>query len=366
MKMKKITLMFLSLFMLFLVACVAEDTAPELPAYDVAYDEDADYQYSSIEEYDEDIVYESSSVTEVHASFQYFTFEEALLEFPPTDVVIVEYVGHRPFGENLLEFEFIVLDRILGDAADRIFVYEERVEARVMGYERSVEFIPGDFSFTHGTEYLLPLRKINSPYSKLHEDGFTFMFNIAINLDEPASSMMYSEPLYLHAEGLEFSRNVSEQEIVSYISELTIDDPPRRTFIRSEKMEDILYESPYVFVVEIGEPVRLSHEMSNRNWRMPNDLYNVTIVQVLKGYIDVEYVETRAAAARIAAQEQDATAIGAGFVVTFFADTVFPGERHIVAGVPIEDGSAWFDFTSRNSLFGMDQLDEIVAILAQH
>ena len=44
---------------------------------------------------------------------------------------------------------------------------------------------------------------------------------------------------------------------------------------------------------------------------------------------------------------------------------VLQGEQHIVAVRPIEEGSMWFEFTSRNSLFRMDQLEEILLILDQ-
>jgi hypothetical protein len=47
----------------------------------------------------------------------------------------------------------------------------------------------------------------------------------------------------------------------------------------------------------------------------------------------------------------------------FFSDTVFQGEQHIVAVERISEGSSSFNFTSRNSLFSMDQLDENMEIL---
>jgi len=277
------------------------------------------------------------------ASYDYLTFEEMVLEFA-TDVVIAQYIGHRPFGESLTEFEFVVSERVLGDAADRIFVYAERTDAHVMG-GIMVDFKPGDVSFYPGTDYLLPLMRISSPYAKTHEDGFTFLRNIVIDLNDPSNSTMYSEPLALHAEGLDFnSRTIDKQEIVSYVSELAMDIPPVWWDpIRSEVMEDIIYGSPYVLIVEINEPFRLSHEVPPTDWAS-TDIYNSTVVRVLKG-------------------DRDIGDFGHEFAVIFFADTVFPGEQHIVAVTPIREGAVWFDLTSRNSLFRMDQLDEILTIL---
>jgi len=47
----------------------------------------------------------------------------------------------------------------------------------------------------------------------------------------------------------------------------------------------------------------------------------------------------------------------------FFADTVQTGEKHIVAVTPLTDCGYFYGFTSRYSLFRMDQLDEILEIL---
>ena len=270
--------------------------------------------------------------------FPYRTFEETLSEFP-TDVVVAQYVGSRSFGRNLTEFEFTVSDRILGDAADRIFIYEENgVVAHVTGAPSRVEYYPSERTFEQGVNYLLPLDRISTVYANTHEDGFRFL-SIVIDLDNPGNSMMYSEPLYRHTEILDFTGNITREEILSLVEELTRDNPPAPDFIRSEVMEDIIEGSPHILLVEINEPELLSHERSSRDW-MDIDIYHVTVIESLKGGIDV----------------------GAELVVVFFANTVFPGEQHIVAVEQIPNGS-FYDFTSRNSLFSMDDLDEILTII---
>jgi len=82
----------------------------------------------------------SGEMGTVHnASYTYLTFEEAVTEFA-TDVVIAQYVGSRPFGNHSTEFEFIVLDRILGNAPERIFVYTlNNLSAHVSGGEYDAE-----------------------------------------------------------------------------------------------------------------------------------------------------------------------------------------------------------------------------------
>lgn len=93
-------------------------------------------------------------------------------------------------------------------------------------------------------------------------------------------------------------------------------------------------------IVEINDPLRLSHEQYTTDWEA-TDLYNVTVVRSLKGDVDVGYE----------------------FVMIFLADTVLPGEQHIIATGPPAEGSSFYRFSSRNSLFGMEQLDEIMSML---
>ena len=319
--MKRIISTLMVLFVLLLGACGAPNSSLELPGHEVTDD------YSGASNFPSE---------PPEASFEYLTFEESLAEFA-TDVVIAQYIDHRPFGQNLTEFEFVVLERVLGDAADRIFVYAEPINAHVIGSERDVIYRPGDLTFHPGTTYLLALIRVSNPYSLIQENGFVFIRNIVIDLDDPSKSIMYSEYLALHSESLDFDRDISRQDIISYVGELTRDNPPAREFIQSEEIEHIINESPYTLIVEINEPLRLSHEQHTTDW-MLTDLYYVTVVQALKGEMEVGYQ----------------------FVMTFFADTVLPGEQHIISVEQVHGGS-FYVFTSRNSLFQMNQLNEVMA-----
>ena len=283
----------------------------------------------------------NARASNLQALYEYLTFEEALLRFPPTDVVIAQFVEQRPFGESLTEFEFVVSDRILGNAADRIFIYAERRDACVMG--GTVRYIPGDLTFAPETDYLLPLIGARTPYSLTHDDSFSVIRNIVIDLDNLTNSIMYSEPLAEHTEVLNLnSRSLSRYAIIDFVEELTRGNAPGRDFIRSEAIEDIVHGSPNIWVVEINEPRRLNAEAVT-DW-MRTDIYHVTVTQVLKG--------------------DGAVAAGEEVVMIFFADTVLPGEQHIVAVDSLrEGGSSSYSFTSRDSLFRMDQLDEILGIL---
>lgn len=353
---RKLSVLVLVVFVVFMAACGASDVLTET--------EDS-LNYPAIEKASQDVVRASKPLVDdvllevvneglpefyvrpkhpvSRASFDYLTFEEALLEFA-TDVVIAQYIGHRPFGTNLTEFEFAVSERVLGEAAERIFVYADTsMGANVYGATREVDYRPVDLTFNFETSYLIPLIKVGQPHANTHDDAYTFIRNIVIDLDDISRSIMYSEPLSRHSEGLDFSRRqLSRTEIVSFVGELTRNNSPGRGFIRSEAIEDIVKESLYIMIVEVNEPLRLSHEQSTTDW-MATDLYYVTATRILKGNLSINYE----------------------FVVIFLADTVKSGERYIVAIEPIEKGSSWYRFTSRNSLFKIGQLDEIVSILSE-
>ena len=285
----------------------------------------------------------SNSGAHEHASYEYVTFEGALGEV--NDVVIAQCVGYRPFGEDFTEIEFLVLEWVVGEPratdgdVNRIFVYvDNHLDAFVSG--GGVDFQPSMLTLMHETNYLLPLLRTGGPYSKAPDNSFRFgSGDIVIDLDNLENSVMYTEPLSNHTTGLNLYGGMSRDEIITYVRERTEGNPLRiPDFIRSEEIEDIINGSPYVWIVEINEPRRLTSGTSV--WQS-TDIYFVTILDSIKGKaVDIEEL-----------------------AVVFFADTVFPGERHIVAVEPLEEGSSSFLFTSRNSLFRMEQLQEILEII---
>ena len=270
---------------------------------------------------------------------KYLTFEDAAMM--ATDIVVAEFVAQRPFTQSATEFEFIVHERIFGNAADRIFVYTFNIFGfSVMGTGYS--FMDSERQFTTGTQYLLLLNKTVDIYANFHEDGFVLFTDLMLDLNDPSRSTMYNEPLTLHSTGMNFdSRSLTSEEIISYVYALTRNNTPARDHIRSENLADIIKGSPYVLIVDITQPRRLAHEGMQTGSRS-TDIYYTTVVEVLKGDKQV----------------------GDLVRVIFFADTVFPGERHIVSITPRNpDAPYFYGFTSRNSLHTTDQLDEIISII---
>ncbi|MCL2627603.1 MAG: hypothetical protein FWD44_02740 [Oscillospiraceae bacterium] len=269
---------------------------------------------------------------------EYSTFERALLL--ATDAVVANYVTHRDFGRTLVEFEFKVSDRVLGNAADIIYVYTERAYASIMGSDELKTYNEADVRFDTKTDYLLALTRLEGAHLKTHEDGYLFIQNLVIDLDNPTLSTMYNESISKHASELDFnSRSLKKKQILTFIEERTKSNTLAREHIRSDKIEDIINGSQYVLIVEINEPLRPASAQASREW-METDIYYCTVIKSIKGDIDAD----------------------AEVMAIYFADTVKKGEQHIIA-VEQRENNVFLLPTSKNSLFRMDQLDEIMKIL---
>ena len=261
----------------------------------------------------------------------YETFE-SVIEMA-TDVVVAEFVTKRSL-QGASEYEFIVHERVFGNAPDRIFAY-------VVYAEMSRGFAAPEFRFTTGTQYLLALTKLADVYSRFHEGGFTFATDLILDLNDPSRSTMSNEPLSMHSRMNFNSRNLTSESIVSYVRTLSRApfETAGRVYITSNNLEDIINGSPYVLVVEINEPNRIARE------GMRTDIYYATVAEVLKGDMQV----------------------GDLLRVVFFAGTVFPGETHIVSITPTSPTNPnpyFHSFTSRQSLHSMSQRNEIAAIIS--
>ena len=319
--MKKTVVMITYLIVLLLSACGNEVVTTQL--------EDNEYSYG-----------------EISMLMIYQTFEEALTR--STEVVVAQFVERRPFGETMEELEFVVSEQIFGNTADRIFVYIQNANISVM--ETSLLLNENDVFFEQGVDYLLPLVRLDRFHvmTNFHEDGYFLTGGSPIiNLDNPIASTMYNEPIMEHANEIDFRRrSLSRAEIIDFAYETTRNNPlapEMGDFIRSNNIEDIVNESSDILVIEINDYVRSINDGIESTSR-----YSVSVIENLKGEWGVNYNS---------------------FEMNFFIDTVRIGERHIVA---IRPGTSahpatgiWFNrFTSRNSLFSLDQQAEIEEIIA--
>ena len=250
-------------------------------------------------------------------------------------VVVAEFVTRRPFGEFHTEFEFIVHEQVIGETAETIFVYTNDV-LMIDGFGSDA------LDFTTDTQYLLVLLEIANVYASLYDYGLRFITDLILDLNDPSRSTMNNESLSLHSR-LAFDGNLTREQILSHVRSLPSSPSPTRMFITSENLDDIIDGSPYVVIVEIGEPWSLAGTGVYAS-TVSTDIYYATIVEVLKGDMYV----------------------GDELRIVFFGGTVFPGETHMVSirpSSPNNPNSAFHDFTSRNSLHCMEQREEIIAII---
>ena len=278
-----------------------------------------------------------------HISFSFLPLHESLAGFT-TDIVIARLVERKMLNDVVMRFEFVVDEVLVGNAEERIFVYIDGwIETE--GYDDWDA--PVRRGIVPGVDYLLMLSRLSlSPYrhSHIYPNGFGFINDMVIDLTNLVIGDYENTPLAWELPGLDFDAGVSQAQLIAHIASLA--DPLRymerydTVFVESDLLEDIIVGSPDILVVEINEPLWLSSQQFNTNWSA-TDIFFATVVEVLDGASSV--------------------AVGSRIEVEFFADTVSTGERHIVAVTRHEYG--WFDFTSRNSLFSTDQIDEILHIL---
>ena len=104
-------------------------------------------------------------------------------------------------------------------------------------------------------------------------------------------------------------------------------------FIESEKMADVIVGSSDVIRIKIGE-----WDFGGNGLFFQNDGYYCTVIETLKGAVKID----------------------SEIVMIFFYNTVKPGQEYIVAVMEMEPDTNWYIFTSRNSLFRLDQKEEIM------
>jgi len=264
----------------------------------------------------------------------YRTFEDTVIM--AHHVVVAEFVARSTFAPGIIEFEFLVHEQVIGTTAETIFVYTDDI--------RGISSPRSDImQFTTDTQYLLVLLKIGNVYASTHDYGLRFITDLIVDIDDPSRSRMYGESLSMHSQ-LTFNGSLSRERILSHVRSLPRDPFPfpARMFITSEYLADIINGSPYVLVIEIYEPESLCGRGPEAI--VSTDIYYVTVVEVLKGNMQV----------------------GDVLRVIFYAGTVLTGETHIVSIWPTSvtnPNPFFYEFTSRNSLHCLDQRDEIMAII---
>ena len=276
----------------------------------------------------------------VFATYEYLNLEETI-EAHASNIVVAQFIGRAQTNEYVATYEFAVQENIFGEAEERIFVYHLLgMDVATQDETRTISFGGDYLGFETGVDYLLPLLRINDPYSEM-DGGFMLLANMVLNLTNPTESEIYGEPLYYHSEYINENNlegGGAATFLLGYIESIAegMDEPEINPLTSNSSMDEILLNSPNVLAVEIGTAYALAQPGGL------TDIYYVTVLESLYGGIPG----------------------GSQLIVSFFAGTVHPGEQVVVATVGICGDNIWHDFSSRNSLFSMDQLDEIRRVLS--
>jgi len=260
------------------------------------------------------------------------SLEELMLS--STDVVIATLIEQRKFGaydSPWLEIEFKVQERLFGESPQVIFVYT-RIDIQ-------------DENFSHDNEYLIFLREDSTIVTNFQLDAYFFTYRVPIiNLNDIESSLEKNnlEEINIYSN---ISRELLLSNITSFITQMVPlrERPSSRYNIRSNDLYELVMHSPEIAIVEINE-----HMGSSSNCTTSADRFSVKVIESLKGDFKPGYE----------------------FKMIFFANTVYHGEKHIVAVSPGTihplTGLGMHFFTSRFGLFSTSQREEILSILYEN
>ena len=260
---------------------------------------------------------------------------ESLLD-SVTDVVKAEVLNKNELPDEI-QYGLKIKERYWGeDRGDtiRFSVGTYQLSMTVDGEKKS--YSPSDMNYEVGKEYIFVLKYVVGVY----EEALSYCSpggNIFLPVEDISNSTMYGEALKNHSQ---LSKYNNLGQLISYITEYLQARPEQPTFvgnpyIQSTDLATILKESPYVLRVELVKDMTESYN--------PTDIFSCKVKEVLKGDAEVTPEVT----------------------VYFFKNTVKVGDEYIIALEPgYPDATDLFRFSSKNSLFTVDQQAEILQHLS--
>ena len=276
----------------------------------------------------------AQSQGQLHAMSVYLPFESHL--DVATDLVKAEVLSKQ---ESSLEIVYTIKikDRYWGeDRGDTVkFALGKHAITSSIGGE-NITYSPSDMNYEIGKEYIFIMQyAVDVYYDELYYCSVGG--NIFLPVEDISNSTMRGEALKKHAQ---ITRYNTVDQLVSYITEYLQARPEQPTFvgnpyIQSPDLATILKESPYVLRVELVKDMTESYN--------PTDIFSCKVKEVLKGDAEVTPEVT----------------------VYFFKNTVKVGDEYIIALEPgYPDATDRFRFSSKNSLFTVDQQADILQHLS--
>ena len=272
--------------------------------------------------------------TNIVTYMEYYNFEDACSNLA-TDVVVATYrglsiYGLDAFGSTIVEYNFEVKERVLGDAHDQISVYDYKndifVNSPMVGSYCSQIFM------TPGVDYLLVLDHRPSVYD--NTDVYLFVCSIYIDASNIEESRMYSQSIYPHSNKFDFSK-ADFQQVFEYIKELVKDNTPSVQIDKTLPVNEIIKKSTDILVVKVGKCERKSVDAIR-----DIGYYTCTVSETLLGSVKP----------------------GATIEIKFRNEDVAEGDEIVVA--LNKTNGLFYQITSLNSIFSTDQKDELASLIA--
>ncbi len=244
-------------------------------------------------------------------------------------------------NDDSVEYEFSVTERFAGDdVKGNIFVYVEKNKSVSTSTDgivtHEISDILAQVPYQIGSEYYLLLTKYVSVYYD-HDRYKIFNNTPFIPADNISESKIYGEPLVEHAN---IDALTTEEELCSYIFSCIdgIDKTDRpsyhgKPYTTATDLYTVINEADHVAKVKVQKQVFAEGTEGNKN------IYQCIVTDSLTGEIKKDEV----------------------IYVTFFPNTVSVEDECILAlDDSITDMSPkHYNFSSKNSLFSVEDLDEI-------
>ena len=217
--------------------------------------------------------------------------------------------------ENRIEYEIEVVERFLGEEEIKsLLITSDFKRERMSRYENGKEY------------YLILVKRSNVYKNSINYSDFSGV--VYIPSDDIVNAKYYGSPLVEHTDGQSIC---NEKELVDYLKSLiekrdpTLDRGIGAEFLTETDMESIVKKSEFVLEIKIENFIDKSEIV---------DVYECKIVSILKGNVEKE----------------------SNVRIFFFPDTVDVGEEYVLALTEVDN---FFVFSSRNSLFSVDDINEI-------
>lgn len=353
--MKRVTSIFLAIcFLIAFSACdVKNDTG--IPNTKGQLDTDAEMGGSAGDDSDlmeniesagnwgsnDDIEVDTDLIVDVRNSAEctYMSLNE-LLSYP-TDILKARFLGMSTDKNGMCHYEFEVIESFRGLGLEKTITVDS-LAADCYITDKDITFSTYDLKFDHDQSYLLLLQRWTSVY----DDGYSFGFvsdSLIIPIGEngksylaPSDSLMYGSDLSNHLGSTEIEDKFDNGTFEQYAVNVSKGNPMvyGDDYIKSSDMSEVICGSEYILEIEVESVV-------SQSFSGDRETCICEVISVYKG----SYAEKTSK-------------------IIFPADKIELGGIYIVA-VNAGDSQVYLTMSSKNSIYSLDQKDEIIAILSE-